>query len=201
MKKYRQNRSNRVKLPPTIDRIIRNDYYRYCFSDESFLKKYFKKHIGRDLELTKPIEFSDKLQWLKLYWYDPFATKCADKFEVRDIVKQRVGPEVLNELYAVYDSVKEIDISRLPNSFVMKATHSSGYNFVCKDKNKVNWKNKLKKINKWLKINYHWNTREWVYREIKPRIICEKYLSEGENSTSLTDYKIYCFHGNPTYCQ
>jgi len=191
----------KIRLPATIDHIIRQAYYKYCFTNEAFLKKYFKIHTGRELNLKEPIEFNDKLQWLKLYWYDSFATKCADKFEVRNIVKQKVGHEVLNELYGVYESVDDINISKLPDSFVMKATHSSGYNFVCKDKNKVNWDSKLKELNKWLKLNYYWHTRELVYKDIKPRIICERYLSEVEGLTSLTDYKIYCFNGKPTYCQ
>lgn len=201
MLKELKNKLKRVELVSSLYHNMRHAYYKYCFTDESFIKKYFKKNLDREINLENPIEFSEKLQWLKLYWYDPLATKCADKYEVRNIVKQKVGQEVLNELYGVYDSVKDIDVSELPESFVMKATHSSGYNFVCKDKYKVDWDKQLKELNRWLKINYYWHTREWVYKDIKPRIICERYLTEDDKSSSLTDYKIYCFNGRPTYCQ
>lgn len=180
---------------------MRDTYYKLSFSDKGFIKKYFKKHLGKELNLKTPTEFSEKLQWLKLYWYDPFAIKCADKYEVRSIIDQKIGSKYLNEIYGVYKSVDEIDIDSLPNSFVMKATHSSGHNFVCEDKNSVNWQEQFKELDRWLNINYFWSTREWVYKDIKPLIICEKYLSEDKNITSLTDYKIYCFNGQPVYCQ
>ncbi|MEI3598485.1 MULTISPECIES: ATP-grasp fold amidoligase family protein [unclassified Oceanobacillus] len=180
---------------------VLNFYYKHCFTDKELINKRFKKYVGREPELENPIEFADKLQWLKLYWYDPFAVKCADKYEVREIISEKIGSDFLNELYGVYESVDEINLEKLPNSFVLKATHSSGYNFVCKDKNLIDWNVKFKELRKWLKINYYWRNREWVYKDIKPRIICEKYLSENEKTQSLTDYKIYCFNGKPKYCQ
>lgn len=180
---------------------LRFAYYKYRFSDENFIRKYFKKRIGREVNLEKPRELSDKLQWLKLNWYDPTATACADKYEVRKIVVKKIGSQYLNVLYGVFESVEEIDLNELPDSFVLKATHSSGYNFVCQDKNKVDWEEKLKELKSWLRINFFWPTREWVYKDIKPRIIAERFLGEHDESTSLTDYKIYCFNGEPTYCQ
>lgn len=180
---------------------MRQLYYKYFFSDVAMVKKMFKKEMGREVNLNNPKEFSDKIQWLKLNWYDPLATKCADKYEVRDFVRERVGEEILNELYAVYDSVEEIDISELPTSFVLKGTHGSGFNIVCHDKSKVNWEEAFVKMRRWLNLNYFYKYREWVYKDIQPRIICEKYLSEDNEKTSLTDYKFYCFNGDPLYCQ
>src|SRR5699024_891155 len=116
-------------------------------------------------------------------------------------ISQLIGSEYPNELYYVYESVEDINVKDLPESFVLKATHSSGQNFVCDNKYEVNWTKKLKEVQIWLETNYFWQTREWVYKDIKPRIICERYLSEGDNSTSLTDYKFYCFNGEPMYCQ
>lgn len=171
-------------------------YYRYFFSDEEVIKRHFKKAFGRKLNLDNPIRFNEKIQWLKLNWYDPLATKCADKYEVRSFVQERIGDKYLNDLYGVYDSVDEIDIDGLPDAFVLKATHGSGWNIICKDKNSMNWDKELKKMKRWLKTNYYWGTREWVYRDIKPRAICERYLS-GENGNPPDDYKIFCFNGEP----
>lgn len=171
------------------------------FSDEGLIRKRFKKKVGRGVNLENPKEFNDKLQWLKLYWYDPIATQSADKYEVRKIVENRIGDEYLNELIDVYESVDEINVDELPESFVLKGTHASGYNIICKDKNKMNWKLEFNKMKRWLHNNYYWRTREWVYKDIKPRIICERLLIGNDNNLSLTDYKIYCFNGQPTYCQ
>jgi len=185
----------------TIWSCLHRYYYKYFFSDEEVIRKQFKKRLGREVNLENPVKFNDKLQWLKLNWKDPLAVKCADKYSVREFVNDKIGEEYLNELYAVYNSVDEIDLGELPEQFVLKGTHGSGFNIVCKDKNKMNWKKEKKKMKKWLKKNYHWNTREWVYKDIKPRIVSERYLNESNRNNSLTDYKIYCFNGEPLYCQ
>src|SRR5699024_8576569 len=199
---------NMIRRKLKRNNFIKELYNNLCYiyakciqSDKNFIKKYFEKHVGRKVDLHNPIEFNDKLQWLKLNWYDPFAVKCADKYEVRKIIKNKIGSKYLNELYAVYDSINEIDISQLPDMFVLKATHSSGRNFVCKNKYKVNWNKKIKEVEKWMKENYFWKYREWVYKDIKPRIICEKLLEDDNQKDGLTDYKFYCFHGEPKYCQ
>src|SRR5699024_227827 len=148
---------NMIRRKLKRNNFIKELYNNLCYiyakciqSDKNFIKKYFEKHVGRKVDLHNPIEFNDKLQWLKLNWYDPFAVKCADKYEVRKIIKNKIGSKYLNELYAVYDSINEIDISQLPDMFVLKATHSSGSNFVCKNKYKVNWNKKIKELKKWI---------------------------------------------------
>lgn len=99
-------------------------YFRHLISDEKLIRKQFKKRLGREVDLENPVKFNDKLQWLKLNWYDPIATKCADKYEVREIIKEKIGEEYLNELIGVYESVDEIDIDKLPEKFVLKGTHA-----------------------------------------------------------------------------
>ena len=175
---------------------VKEFYYRHLISDEQVIRKRFKKRLGREVDLENPVKFNDKLQWLKLNWYDPIATKCADKYEVREIIKEKIGEEYLNELIAVYESVNEIDIDKLPDKFVLKGTHGSGFNIICNDKSKMNWKEEFKKMRRWLRTNYYLQNREWVYKDQKPRIICEKYL-ELEDGNPPNDYKIYCFNGEP----
>jgi len=180
---------------------IREIYLQYLTSDEKLIKNRYKKRLGREVELKNPVRFNDKLQWLKLNWYDPIAAKCADKYEVREIIKEKIGESYLNELIAVYDSVEDIDLDKLPNQFVLKTTHASGYNIICKDRYTMRWDEEFMKMRRWLRTNYYLHNREWVYKNIKPRIICEKYLSEKEDQNSLTDYKFFCFNGEPIYCQ
>ena len=131
-------------------------------------------------------------------WYDPLATKCADKYMVRKIVAERIGKEYLNELHGVFESIEDIDLNKLPNSFVLKGTHGSGLNIICKDKSKLNWNKEFKKMRSWFKYNYYWQNREWVYKDIKPRIICEKFI-EQEAGVELRDYRFFCFNGEPKF--
>ena len=193
--KIRDNLKNNETIVRTYDK-FKEFYYRHVISDEELIRKKFKKRLGREVDLENPIKFNDKLQWLKLNWHDPVATKCADKYEVREIIKEKIGEEYLNELIGVYESVDEIDIDKLPDKFVLKGTHGSGFNIICKDKSKMNWDEEFKKMRRWLRTNYYLQNREWVYKDQKPRIICEKYLEELDTK-ELRDYKIFCFNGEP----
>lgn len=177
------------------------EYYYRLYTNEKRIKSLYKKRLGREVNLTAPERFTDKIQWLKLNWYDPLAEKCADKYEVRQIVEQRIGAEYLNELIGVFDSVKQIDRSKLPKRFVLKGTHGSGLNIICRDLDGLDWDRAERTMRQWLKKNYFLQSREWVYKDIKSRIICEKYLSESDGNISLSDYKFFCFNGRPAYCQ
>lgn len=175
-------------------------YSKHILSDEQVIRGQFRKRLKRNVDLENPVLFNDKIQWLKLNWYDSTATLCADKYEVRDFVKKRIGEQYLNELYGTYKSVKEIDLDKLPKQFVLKATHGSGTNIICEDKDSEDWKRNFRIMRKWLKKNMYWTTREWVYKDIVPKIVCEKYLGD-ETGTPPNDYKIFCFDGKPQLIQ
>lgn len=173
-------------------------YYKHFVSDVRMLEKRFKKRLGRELNLENPEKYNDKIQWLKLNWFDPIATKCADKYEVREVVKERIGSEYLNELIAVYESIDEIKVNLLPEKFVLKGTHGSGFNVICNDKTTTNWDKKFKEMKSWFRKNYYWQNREPVYKDIKPRIICEEYLVQDDGD-ELRDYRFFCFNGEPKF--
>ena len=163
---------------------------------EEVLKLQFKRRVGYDLNLENPRTFNEKLQWLKLYWRDDRATICADKFAVREYVKDKGLGHLLNEVYGVYDSPDDIDFSSLPSEFVMKPTHGSGKVVFCKDKKKLNWTKVKKDLFKWLSENYYDTSFEWIYKSIKPRIIVEKMIHTPDGKPPL-DYKFFCFSGEP----
>lgn len=166
--------------------------------DTEYTKRQVLCKSGKHINLDQPELFIEKLQWLKLNKYKESYQNFADKYEVRKIVADKVGPEVLNELYQVYDSVEAIKIDELPNEFVLKCTHGSGYNVIVKDKSKLDWPKAKVKLTKWMRRNYYNVNRERVYKDIKPRIIAEKYLSEMDDN-SVTDYKFFCFNGKPEF--
>lgn len=142
--------------------------------------------------LEEPKTFNEKLQWFKLYVRDPVIPKCADKYLVRDYVAQKIGEQYLVPLWGVFDSVNEIDLDKLPNQFVLKPNHASGEVIVCHDKNQIDWDAEKRKMTQWLKQNYYYQTGEWGYKDIPPKILCEKLL-HGE----IVDYKFFCFQGVP----
>ncbi len=168
--------------------------------DKIYLKIKYKLVIGKKLNLQHPITFNEKIQWLKLYDRNPIYTKLVDKYEVRKYIEDVIGEEYLIPMIGFYDSFREIDFNALPNQFVIKPNHTSGNVFICKDKSKINL-NKLKKeVNRWLKRRYFWIHREWPYKNVKPKLVCEKYMVD-ESNVELKDYKIHCFDGVPKMIQ
>ena len=181
-------------------RIIMLYLMRYRWSrvipDELFLSLSYYLRINRKLDIISPKSFNEKLQWLKLYDRTPRYTDLVDKYAVRDYIRNTIGEEYLVPLIGVYNTAEEIDYSVLPKQFVLKPTHTSGDVIICRDKDSLDIKETTKRLNKWLKREYFWYQREWPYKNVNPRIICEELLVD-ELQGELIDYKIMCFNGEP----
>ena len=162
--------------------------------DKIYLNLVYKVYLHKSLNLANPKTFNEKLQWLKINDRNSLYTKLVDKYEVRHYIAETIGEEYLIPIRGVYDSFDEINLDKLPEQFVLKCTHDSGGLVICKDKNKLDIDLARKKINKSLKRNYYYLWREWPYKDVIPRIICERYM-EDESSGDLKDYKFMCFNG------
>lgn len=167
-------------------------------SDKLYLKLLFKHRVGYNLNLDNPQTYNEKLQWLKLYDRRPTYTQMVDKVEVKKYVANVIGAEHIIPTLAVYDRADDIDFDELPNQFVLKCTHDSGGIVICSDKSKLNKEITIKTLKKGLKKNYFYRNREWPYKNVKPRIIAEQYMTDDENG-GLKDYKFFCFGGEPKY--
>lgn len=166
------------------------------YDDKKYLEFVYEERMHKKLNLENPTTYTEKLQWLKLYNRKDEYTKLVDKYEVRAYVKEKIGEEYLVPLIGIYNSIDEIDFDKLPNQFVIKTTHDSGTAILCKDKNKFDKNIAKKAIKKSLKRKYYYLYREWPYKNVKPRIIIEKYM-ENKDCKELNDYKFYCFNGEP----
>lgn len=163
--------------------------------DETAVKRYYKKKAGKDIDLDNPKTFSEKINWYKLNDRNPLMAKCADKIGVRDYITEKGYGNCLNEIYGIYDKVSDIDLDKLPDSFVLKAAHGSHMNIIVKDKSEINWHQAKMMMSSWLRQNIYWSGREWVYKDIPKRIVAEKYLEDEHGE--LRDYKFFCFNGIP----
>ena len=173
------------------------------------IKLLYLVHIGKIPNLKAPETFNEKLNWLKLHHRKPIYTTLVDKYALKEWVSNKVGKQYVIPTLGVWNKFEEIDFDKLPNQFVLKCTHDSAGLVICKDKSKLDIKQIQKKINNCLKRNFFYIAREWPYKNVKPRIIAEKYMEDSgpeENSSStseqitdltLTDYKFFCFNGKP----
>lgn len=162
--------------------------------DHIYIEIQYFYHFKKFVRFDNPKSFNEKLQWLKLYDRNPDYVKLVDKFEVRKHISTTGGDNYLIPLIGAYDSVEDIRWETLPNKFVLKCTHGSGSNIICNDKGTLNRQKTIKQLIKWMRRNWFWYGREWPYRNVEPRIICEQFLSDGENVPC--DYKVLCFEGS-----
>lgn len=159
----------------------------------AFIMADWKRSGGEEFDLNNPKTYCQKQQWAKIYDTDSRKTVLADKVAVRAWVRDMVGEEYLIPCLGVYDYPFDIDYSKLPNQFVIKMNHSSHMNIIVKDKNQINISNVKKKLIKWSKVNFAFPTLELQYKNIIPRALIEKYISDSNGE--LKEYKFFCFNG------
>ena len=164
-----------------------------------YVKIHYEYFSGNKLDLNNPKDFTEKIAWYKVFYRPKSLNQLVDKFAVRAFVEEKIGSQFLNTFYGVFDDVNEIKFDEFPEKFVIKATHTSGNNLIVRDKNKLNLDKTKKLLKKWLKINQYYRIgQEWAYKDVKPRIIIEKYLEQIDQK-SLTDFKFYCFDGKAKF--
>jgi len=173
-------------------------YFSRVLPDEVYLKRKFRNQAGYPLNLKSPRTFNEKLQWLKIHDRKPEYTTMVDKYEVKKYVAGIIGEEHIIPTLGVYNKFDDIDFEKLPSQFVLKCTHDSGGLAICKDKSLFNISDAKEVIRKSLGKNFFWEGREWPYKNVKPRIIAEKYMVD-ESGEELKDYKFFCFGGTPKF--
>ena len=177
-------------------RFLASKGFYHGMSDEEYLKRMYKASTGKELNLIQPETFNEKLQWLKLHDRKPEYTIMVDKYRVREYIAKTIGEQYLIPLLGVWDSPEEIDFEALPDQFVLKCNHNSGLGMcICKDKSKLNIEKVRRELKKGLADDYYSFTREWPYKDVPRKIICEKYMTD--NGDQLSDYKVHNFNGVP----
>lgn len=169
-------------------------------SDEQYLRILYRLAMRERLDLENPNNYNAKLQWLKLNDRKDIYSVMVDKYDAKQYIASVVGEEYLIPTLGVWNNFEEIDFASLPNRFVLKCTHDSGGVSICRDKENYDIDRARKKIQKSLRRNYYYLYREWPYKSLKPRIIAEEYMEEGDGEGEenvLTDYKFFCFDGVP----
>lgn len=192
-------KKNRSQIPYAVFRNLTHKGLTRWIPDKAYIKIAYRLCIGKKLNLDNPKTFNEKLQWLKLYDRNPQYIEKVDKYRVRGYIKEVIGEEYLIPLLGVWDSFEDINFDILPEKFVLKCNHDSGSVIICKDKNSFNIGVAREKLEKALKSTGYWFGREWPYKDVKPCIICEKYMEDTDGE--ISDYKFYCFNGIPLYCQ
>ena len=167
--------------------------------DKEFVDNHYFSIFGKKVDWENPKTFNEKIQVFKISKESEKLWPYVDKVEVRKYVEKTIGAKYLIPIIGIYNNADEINFDELPNKFVLKANHGSGWNIICKDKITLNWEKTKQTLNSWLVQNFYNRYRERQYKLIKPRIIVEKFI--GRTNVDLIDYKFFCFKGKPLYIE
>lgn len=191
-----QNIVTYIKKPKTLGLAILSHFGTWL-PDSLYLKIMFRLKMGYKLNLKKPQTFNEKLQWLKLYNRKPEYTQMVDKSEAKTIAENILGKCYVIPTLGVWDKFEDIDFNSLPDRFVLKTTNGGGGGgvIICRDKSKLNLVSAAEQLKSSLKASIYRNLKEWPYKNVKPRILAEKFMVD--ESGELRDYKFYCFNGEP----
>jgi hypothetical protein len=179
--------------------IIISHYY-LSFHLKTKVNNYYKARINFIHSLNKTynesnlLTFEDKLNWLAIHDTNKLKGKCSDKILLHYYSKKKIGKDICNKILKIYNSEKEINIKQLPNQFVLKTNHGSGFNIIVENKTEFNLTQAKTLLMNWLNIDYGKIGTEFHYSFINKKILVEEYI--GSN---LKNYKFLCFNGKPKY--
>ena len=183
-----------------IKKRIETEYLKmmYYINPKAVSNYLYRKNYNKKIDFKNPKTLNEKLMILKhsTYWKNQKISDLADKWLVRKYVEEQGFPEILTEIYAIYNNCDEIDWDSLPDKFALKLTHGCKMNIIVDDKSKFNKEEVFKKLRKWQREKFGYQTGEWHYLKIEPKIICEKYYGTPEGEYPI-DYKVLCIKGKP----
>lgn len=155
-------------------------------------REYIMKQQNKNFNISNVLTIQDKLNYLLVHESPENKSEIVDKILLRNYSTKIIGRDLCVPILKIYNNVDEINLSELPDKFVLKCNHGSGMNIVCKNKEKFNLEEAKNKLKKWMNINYGLASFEYQYINIKRKIFAEKYLTDD-----IIDYKVNCFNGEP----
>jgi hypothetical protein len=163
-------------------------------SDRKYLARLYEREFGHSPNLDSPTGFNEKILVKILSDRRPYLTLFADKLRVREFVS-RTAPELaLPDLYWWSDRADALFLDPLPDRFVLKPNHGSGWLRVVEDARRVRRAELVRLARKWLASDFTIVGREWAYREIPRAIFAEELLRTKDGSLPC-DYKLFAFGG------
>jgi hypothetical protein len=167
---------------------------RHLMNDAVYLNTMYYLTIGSLPHLAAPQTFNELINYRKLHDRNPDLMVTSDKYEVREYVARRIGPEYLVPLILTTTDPLAIDFAALPRSCVAKVNCGSGFNIFIRDTRSADWTEILAKLQRWIRFPYHTAHREWAYERMTKRVLIEALLQD-EAGILPDDYKFHVFHG------
>lgn len=172
-------------------------------SDKKHLRILYKSQFGKYPNLENPQSYNEKIQWLKLHDRKSWYPVVVDKMRAKGWASERIGSEYIVPTYQSWASAWDIDISHLPDRFVLKTNHDCGGVVICHDKTSFDLGRARKFLGKHLNHDYYLLRREWPYSQVKRCVFAEEYIEPDscDDGDDLPDYKVLCFGGKARFIE
>lgn len=168
----------------------------YCISKLPLAKQMYQRYMKKSWDFKNPKTFTEKIWWMKIYDSTFLKSFCADKINLHHYSCRILDKDICIPIIKVYDKPEDIKYDELPDKFVIKCNHGSGYNIIVKDKSHINKDDIARRLRKWLSEDFSFvYDCELHYHVIERKILIEEYKD------NLEDIKIFCFNGTPKFCQ
>lgn len=162
-----------------------------------FALKYMLVHRRFSL-LIRPQLFNEKLMLRLALDRRPLLITLSDKVLCRQYVANKIGGQHLSELLWVGESAEDLPWDSLPDRFVIKANHGSGFVKLVNNRLDINRDDLVKEVNGWLEKDYGIDSWEWAYTQIKPRQLMLEAWVDADSQDKLGvpwDYRFFIFAG------
>ena len=154
---------------------------------------------GRWPNIGVPKTFNEKIQHRKLHERDSRMPELADKIEAKRHVAGMLGDNWVTPTIWFGDRLPPLPPRNWPIPFALKSSHGSGHNILIRSEDDLDWPAIERRALAWLSAPYAGYAREWLYGQIKPRLLVEPII--GESDATLPDYKIFVFGGHARVIQ
>lgn len=173
----------------------------YAKKDPRILaNRIYRSVFNKDIDWGNPQSLIEKIYWLQIYTDTSLWSICADKYRIREYVKEKNLEWLMPKLYGHWDNSKNIDFKSLPKAFVLKTTNGCGQVLLVRDKAMLDIKNTRELLDRWMRMRYGFDDAQIHYTRIKPCIIAEEFLINSKDETKgMTDYKLWCLNGRVEY--
>jgi hypothetical protein len=147
--------------------------------------------------LIHPKTFNAKLSLRLAIDRRPLLVTLSDKIKMRNYIAAKIGPQVLNNILWLGKDPSTIPFHDLPESFVIKTNHASGFVRVVTDKSAIKREHVIREAEDWLRFDYGKHSGEWTYSRIDPLVMVEEFIESTAKSADGVpwDYKFFVFDG------
>ncbi|MEO0986783.1 MAG: ATP-grasp fold amidoligase family protein [Cyanobacteria bacterium J06639_14] len=194
------------KILYKIDRVLLKflKFWPYFYLQKLFnfpiAKLEFYKKVSYWPDLKNPKSFNEKVTYKKLHDRNPLLPIVADKYRVREYVRQLVGEQYLIPLLQIVEIPEKISFEALPDEFIIKANFASGLNILIDNRYETNQRELKTQLSYWMNMKYGYRNLVWFAQEMPRKILVEKLLRD-RNGKIPYDYKFFVFHGEVKFIQ